>query len=118
MNAMDRLLDKVVAGPNGCWIFTGWKHRGYGRMRFKGRQAYAHRVSYELHVGPIAAGLEIDHLCSTPSCVRPDHLEAVTPEENQRRALTVAARKWVPRPPKPVPKLDWSNGPPWRRAAT
>lgn len=113
---LDRLLDKVVAGPRGCWIFVGWRNRGYGRIRIGGRQRYAHCVSYELHVGPIPKGHEIDHLCGTASCVRPDHLEAVTPEENQRRhtssAAQLAVARWKPIPSK---QRDWSNGPPWRR---
>lgn len=46
----------------------------------------AHRVAYELVVGPIPEGLEIDHLCRTRSCVRPDHLDPVTHAENCRRA--------------------------------
>jgi hypothetical protein len=48
--------------------------------------AYAHRVSYALFKGPIPEGLTIDHLCRTPACVNPDHLEAVTLSENSRRA--------------------------------
>lgn len=45
----------------------------------------AHRVSYELFVGPIPEGYDVDHLCGQPLCVRPSHLEAVTPSENRRR---------------------------------
>lgn len=46
---------------------------------------YAHRLSYTLAYGSIPEGLVIDHLCRTPVCVRPDHLEAVTQQENMRR---------------------------------
>jgi hypothetical protein len=42
-------------------------------------------VAYELFVGPIPEGLELDHLCRNPSCVNPAHLEAVTHRENVRR---------------------------------
>jgi hypothetical protein len=47
----------------------------------------AHRASYEMFVGPIPDGLEIDHLCFTLSCVKPEHLEAVTHEVNVQRWL-------------------------------
>ena len=56
----------------------------------------AHRAFYMLHVGPIGSGLVIDHLCRTPACVNPDHLEPVTPEENTARGnnfLAVNKRK-------------------------
>lgn len=45
----------------------------------------AYHYSYEQENGPIPAGLEIDHLCRVPTCVRPSHLEAVTHAENMRR---------------------------------
>jgi hypothetical protein len=54
---------------------------------------YAHRWIYEQKVGPIPEGLEIDHLCRTPLCVNPTHLEPVTHAENRRRArLAVCAK--------------------------
>ncbi len=74
-------------GP--CWIWTGWTiNTGYGMIGTGGREGHdvlVHRLSYELLVGPIPDGLNIDHLCSTPTCVNPDHLEAVSQAVNVRR---------------------------------
>jgi hypothetical protein len=36
---------------------------GYGLVSVGGKQQRAHRVSYELFVGPIPTGLVLDHLC-------------------------------------------------------
>ncbi len=71
-----------------CWIWQGAKDaHGYGRVGVSGtrrtRNAYA--VYYEEEYGTVPAGLELDHLCRQPSCVRPDHLEPVTHTENLRR---------------------------------
>jgi hypothetical protein len=65
-----------------CWVWTGRvKSGGYGEVS----RYYAHRVAYELYVGPIPAGLHIDHLCMNKWCVNPNHLEPVTLAENTRR---------------------------------
>lgn len=42
----------------------------------------AHRFSYEILVGPIPEGMELDHLCKNRRCVNPAHLEPVTHHEN------------------------------------
>ena len=73
----------------GCWLWrgktAGTKSRyGYfapGR-RPEDPRKLAHRYAYELWVGPIPEGMEIHHKCRNPLCVRPDHLEAVTPQRN------------------------------------
>lgn len=75
-----RFVDKT----DGCWIWTGARNpQGYGQVRLDSqRKGPAHRAMYELLVGPIPEGLVIDHLCSNPPCVNPDHLEPVTQRVN------------------------------------
>lgn len=58
---------------------------GYGRISVNGRMLYVHRYAYELFVGPIPEGYQIDHLCRVRDCWRPSHLEAVTQRENLLR---------------------------------
>lgn len=92
----DRFWEKVDASGD-CWIWTGAKDQhGYGRIGLGTREdgiAAAHRVAYELLIGPIPAGLTIDHLCINPPCVNPDHLEAVSMEENARRSWLIGAKQ-------------------------
>lgn len=81
---LEKILSKVdFESPGSCWPWTGQLFvNGYGRLRPHLR---AHRVSYELFVGPIPAGMDLDHLCRVRRCVNPDHLEPVTRRENLAR---------------------------------
>lgn len=79
-----------------CWLWTGKKQTdGYGQYTptMDGIRRFwsAHRVAYELMVGPIPNGLQVDHLCRVRLCVNPDHLEAVTQTENVLRGVSFAA---------------------------
>ena len=75
-----------------CWLWTGSRDgKGYGYYSWQepgkgARIASAHRTAYELLVGPIPEGLELDHLCRNTLCVNPDHLEPVTHQVNMTRA--------------------------------
>lgn len=75
------VLPRIAISPTGCWEWTGQIKAGYGRLS----GASAHRISYEVFIGPIPSGLTLDHLCYNPPCVNPDHLEPVTAIENLRR---------------------------------
>ncbi len=63
----------------------GKDYDGYGIFSLNRKAPKAHRVSYEYWNGIIPKGLQIDHLCRNTSCVNPQHLEAVTCEENLLR---------------------------------
>lgn len=88
----ERILNSKTIDENGCWI---WQKRisstGYGQIWVttsfgKGSVLGAHRVSYRVFKGDIDEGLQIDHLCKVRSCINPDHLEAVTAQENVHRS--------------------------------
>lgn len=88
MSAAERIHMHVHLGPGGCWLWglSLDKSTGYGQITIANRVYKAHRVSYEAFVGPIPAGLHIDHLCRVRNCVNPEHLEPVTPLVNTRRS--------------------------------
>lgn len=98
-NLLDRILDKVSPEPiTGCWFWLGSLSEGYGKINLASRiivpsgkisnkMGWVHRVLYELLVGPVPAGLELDHKCRVRCCVNPQHLEPVTHLVNAGRGI-------------------------------
>jgi hypothetical protein len=88
----DRFWEKVEKTET-CWLWTAAKNdQGYGHIKVSdGEWAYAHRLAYELLVGPIPEGLELDHLCRVRNCLNPAHLEPVTGRENVLRSTSPTA---------------------------
>ena len=83
----ERFMSHVQVDAAGCWRWQGWTATGgyaYFKQKIDGRwkSRRAHRVSYELFVGPIPDGLAIHHECEVRDCVNPDHLRATTWREN------------------------------------
>jgi hypothetical protein len=71
-------------GP--CWLWTaGLNQAGYSVFWIDGRSIQGHIYAWRLENGIAPPGKELDHLCRSPSCVRPSHLEPVTHLENVRR---------------------------------
>lgn len=79
-----RTWQRVHPEPNtGCWLWSGAASPRYGYALCE--TGSLSRRFYTRFVGAIPDGLEIDHLCRTPPCVNPSHLEPVTHLENMRR---------------------------------
>lgn len=98
---VERFMAKVIPEPNsGCWLWTGALHTsGYGHFGVGGRPVKAHRLSYEMHNGPIedvagqdGRGACVIHSCDVRSCVNPAHLRLGSHADNM---LDKAERKRV-----------------------
>lgn len=99
-DVMTRIQARYAVQENGCWLWTHQlNNKGYGLVSTGGGKRAAHVVLYELTVGPVPDGMELDHVCHNADpmcpgglacihrrCVNPAHMEPVTHGENQRRS--------------------------------
>jgi len=88
----ERLIaNSVIAEHGDCWLWTGRTRRGYGAINIRDedgthRTRQAHRVAYELWIGPIPSGHTVEHTCRQTLCINPGHFEALTNQENAARS--------------------------------
>lgn len=86
-----------------CWPWQGTKNEeGYGSLRVSRRSCGAHRLAYELSVGPIPDGMFVLHHCDNPPCCNPAHLFLGTHQDN----MTDMAAKGRGRSPKGSKKAE------------
>lgn len=94
-----------------CWLWTRSRTGAlaYGAFWQNGRIVRAHRVAYELTVGPIPDGLDLLHECDVPHCVRPDHLRPDTHAANQQDMVAKGRNGRTDGEFNPFAKFTWDD---------
>jgi hypothetical protein len=93
-----RIRDKTQLRANArgsfCWIYTGCRNNsGYGKVRWKGRLVYMHRLAYALAHGRVPSGKIVCHQCDTPECFNPECLQAGTHSTNLKQRWKRGSKK-------------------------
>lgn len=98
---------EIPLDDSACWLWIGpVAGNGYGQLQVNGQRTWAHRLSYELHRGPIPDGLMVRHVvCHTPLCVNWRHLDVGTAQDNMDDALRDGTREHLKGPTHPLARL-------------
>lgn len=95
----DRFWEKVDKSAD-CWVWTAATRAfGYGMFVVKkgSSPVSAHRLAYEMEIGPITRDMQVLHRCDNPACVRPAHLFLGTQADNIRDMQAKGRWKYRPR---------------------
>jgi hypothetical protein len=81
-----------------CWEWQGTvMANGYGTIGTENRKKkLAHRLSYEMHHGPIPSGMLVMHSCDNKRCVNPAHLSIGSHKDNSQDMAKKGRWKNVP----------------------
>lgn len=95
----ERFWTRKEVTDSGCWLWTGARNNcGYGKVRWRGRLVYVHRLAYYLTHGRNPQGGCVLHKCDTPACFNPEHLQGGTHSTNLKHQYQRNRR----RTPKPI----------------
>lgn len=84
-----KLKRKAPEDPEtGCWVWTGGvSTKGYPSVRHANVRHRTHRLAYQLWVEPLDEALVVHHVCANRLCINPNHLQAVTAQDNTAEML-------------------------------
>jgi hypothetical protein len=92
---LSQFFNDNVIKNNSCWDWKGRvNNKGYGYFCHGNKKHLVHRLSWELHNGPIPAGLEVCHKCDNPICSNPSHLFVATHSENMHDMIRKGRAKF------------------------
>lgn len=75
----------IAKEPNECWEWKSCTHKGgYGLLTYRSKMYLAHRISWQIHFGPIPKGMFVLHKCDNPVCTNPNHLFLGTQADNMK----------------------------------
>ena len=98
ISLLQRLMAKVEITESGCWLWHGnFNNQGYGYIGVDYKKKLVHRLSWELHFGPIPEGMQMCHRCDVPLCVNPGHLFIGTATDNVRDMFSKDRNGWTSR---------------------
>lgn len=84
INVLERKLLTRGKWQGSCFI---WPQKGRGLIWVNCKVKKVYRVAWEIWIGPIPIGYDIDHLCHNIRCYNIFHLEPVTHKENTNRGF-------------------------------
>jgi hypothetical protein len=94
IQTIERFMENVNQKENSCWEWTAGLRNGYGNFSYKGKDKYAHRISYMLFKNEAPDNKYVCHHCDNPKCVNPDHLFLGTQKDNMRDSNIKKRDKW------------------------